>query len=60
LSAVLPVSVELVPPSVRGGRGRPRLGEHEAGGGGGWVSVRFCSPLRFVVSLQSCPRFPEF
>jgi len=35
-------------------------GEHEAEGGGGWVSVRFRSPLRFVVCRQSCPRFPEF
>jgi len=32
------------------------LGEHEAGGGGGWESVRFCSPLRCVVRRQSFPK----
>jgi hypothetical protein len=32
------------------------LGEHETGGGGGWESVRFCSPLRCVVRRQSFPK----
>ena len=45
---------------VRGGRVRLMLGEHEAGRGGGWVSVRFCSPMRCVVRRKSFPCFAEF